>query len=160
MMIGPEHCGYRSIDEVGVPSGGPYGDAKWFSRKAGSLGLGVAWSDWLESFVLYSPDGAKVITQFIFRNHDGRPVPLDSATFWAIERGMEQAARNGDATLQVWRNRQRISREKRIAAMREAALAERRARTYEMRRDLDQALSLELGRTPTAMFDMRKLRGR
>jgi len=77
MMIGPKHYGWVDTRTIGVPSGGPFGDVRWFEREAARDGMKLAWSCNLKCFVIYTQDGPNVVHQMNCQKTLGAdPIPL------------------------------------------------------------------------------------
>jgi hypothetical protein len=62
---------------MGVPHGGKWGDVRWFEREAAREGMFIAWSTHLKCFVIYTKDGANVVSQMNCQKEIlGDPIPL------------------------------------------------------------------------------------
>ncbi len=82
MRIGPDRWYWVSIDSVGVPTGGKYGQPRLLAEMIEPLGLKLAWS-WLHKcFTLYEvrPD-QRILDHFHFRRPDDRTT-IPVTPFW------------------------------------------------------------------------------
>ena len=82
MRIGPERWLWVSIDSVGVPTGGKYGQPRLLAEMIEPLGLELAWSWLYKCFTLYEVrSDQRIIDHFHFR----RPIGLTTipvTPFW------------------------------------------------------------------------------
>jgi len=77
MTIGPKHYGWVDTRTIGVPHGGKWGDVIWFEREAAREGMFIAWSTYLNCFVIYTKDGENVVSQMNCQTEIlGDPIPL------------------------------------------------------------------------------------
>ncbi len=77
MRIGPEQWHWVSIDTVGVPTGGKYGDVQRFAAKIAPHGLKLAWKQQWDCFVMYEVRGDEYIPHVTFKDWSTmKPIPV------------------------------------------------------------------------------------
>ena len=102
MRIGPARWRMVDLNTAGVPSGGKYGNVRWFAKKAARHGLKVGWCQIPKCFGIYTEDGPGRFTfQLQWRNQaTGEAKPLTSELLWLLIYIWDHHCRSTEKTIQ------------------------------------------------------------
>ena len=146
MRIGKEYWRCVSTDTAGVPTGGRYGDVKWFEQELNRHGLKLAWSQIHHCFGIYLERGpGRVVWQRLcLRDDTQQPIPLNSHFLWLMLHLWERHCRMTTATINATLTQLRRDEKSQIAK-------ERYENAQMLEKDVMDSVWLDRGyRTPKA----------
>lgn len=104
MQVGPAYWDCVTTDSCGVPSGGRFGNVKWFENKAKNRGLLICWSRRYHCFAIYTIHAGKHVWQLTLRRPSskatyGDVMPFSHRLLVELCNIREQDCRRSGATL-------------------------------------------------------------